>query len=76
MNKYRDISSDDYNEKHVGEKLWPEIVDFLQSCGLDEIWSEKDIADWVKDHLNPEDIFDDDVLDQWAVDSGYVKGEN
>lgn len=77
MNKYPDVSSTDYHKKHVGERLWEELVDYVAtSCNIDEIWSEQEIADWVEDHLNPEDIFDNDVLGQWAADNGYVKGEN
>ena len=33
--------------------------------------------DWIKDNLNPEEVFDDDVLEKWAedwaLDNNYEK---
>lgn len=29
--------------------------------------------EWIKGHLNPEDVFDQCALDAWAVENGYVK---
>lgn len=31
--------------------------------------------DWISSNLAPEDVFSEDDLDTWAVDSGYVKSE-
>jgi hypothetical protein len=30
--------------------------------------------DWIKNNLNPEDVFDEDQLKAWAVDYGYDEG--
>ena len=29
------------------------------------------IAEWVKDNLAPEDVFDTDLLEDWAFDNGF-----
>jgi hypothetical protein len=28
---------------------------------------------WIMDHMEPEDIFSIDVLQQWAENNGYIK---
>ncbi len=33
------------------------------------------VVEYIRDNLRPEDVFDDDELSEWAVDSGYVKPE-
>ena len=37
-------------------------------------WLGKAI-DWIKINMNPEDVFDKDTLNDWAVDNGWVPDE-
>jgi hypothetical protein len=30
-------------------------------------------VEWIRDHMHPEDIFDEDELADWAKENGYVK---
>lgn len=32
-----------------------------------------DVIEWVKNNLNPEDVFSTTQLDKWAESEGYVK---
>lgn len=34
-----------------------------------------DIANWIGQHYNPEDVFDESELIQWALDNGFEKKE-
>lgn len=31
------------------------------------------VLEWVADNFEPDEVFDDDKLVQWAEDSGYIK---
>ena len=31
--------------------------------------------DWIKSNLTPDDVFDDDVLKEWAIDNGFKEDE-
>lgn len=31
-----------------------------------------DSVAWIRDHLSPEDVFNDAELEAWALDNGYV----
>lgn len=33
------------------------------------------IVDWISNHMNPEDVFDDRELDDWAARNNYVVEE-
>jgi hypothetical protein len=33
------------------------------------------VVEYIRDNLRPEDIFEDDELEEWAKDSGFVKPE-
>ena len=35
-----------------------------------------DFIDWIAKHLDPEDVFTEERLSEWAVDNGYVKAKN
>jgi hypothetical protein len=28
---------------------------------------------WIKDNLNPDDVFEDDKLEEWAKENGFVE---
>ena len=32
----------------------------------------EDVVSWIIDNLNPEDVFNDDDLDAWAIEKGYI----
>lgn len=32
--------------------------------------------EWIKQNLNPEDVFSTDQLDKWAESEGYIKGNS
>ena len=32
--------------------------------------------DWIRTNMEPDEIFEERVLDQWAEDNGFVKGGN
>ena len=34
-----------------------------------------EIIEWVKNNLTPEEIYDKDVLEEWALDNGFVEEE-
>ncbi len=45
---------------------------------MDSIFSSnllEDVIDWIKDNLNPEDVFEENVLSVWAEDNGYILEE-
>ena len=31
--------------------------------------------DYIQDNLDPEDVFEDDALETWALNNGFIKGE-
>lgn len=33
----------------------------------------QDAIDWIITNLNPEDVFDEKVLKEWARDNGFIK---
>lgn len=35
----------------------------------------EEAIEWISTNLSPEDVFLEDELDTWAIDSGYVKRE-
>ena len=35
-------------------------------------WVLEDAIEWIRDNLYPEDVFDREQLDDWAIDSGYT----
>jgi hypothetical protein len=37
-------------------------------------WLLDEAIDWISSNMEPEDVFDNNQLDSWAEDSGYVKG--
>ena len=34
------------------------------------------VVNWIKDNLDPEDIFSTTQLDKWAESEGYIKPDN
>lgn len=34
-----------------------------------------DVIEWVQKNSNPEDVFDKEDLEQWALDNGFVEEE-
>lgn len=34
-----------------------------------------DTVDWIRDHLTPEDVYDQSVLEEWALNNGFIVGE-
>lgn len=32
--------------------------------------------DWIANNMEPEDVFDDEALSEWAMASGFVKEES
>ena len=35
----------------------------------------KDAIAWIRENMTPEDVFDNESLDTWANNNGYVKEE-
>lgn len=35
-----------------------------------------DGVEWIADNLSPEDVFSEDVLEKWALDSGFIYDED
>ena len=35
-----------------------------------------DAINWIQSNLQPEDVFDEEKLKDWAEDNGYVKSED
>ena len=33
------------------------------------------MIDWINDNLAPEDVFDEEILNDWALENGFVKAE-
>ena len=48
--------------------------DFAQSVmNVDHLLNET--VDWVRDNLTPEDVYDQSVLEEWALNNGFIAGE-
>lgn len=41
----------------------------MSTASLDEA------IDWIKTNMNPEQVFDDNDLENWAEKNGYIKGD-
>ena len=35
-----------------------------------------EVIEWISIHLNPEQVFEEETLSDWAESSGYVKGDS
>ena len=33
------------------------------------------ILEWIAEEFNPDDIFDNERLNEWAIENGYIKEE-
>ena len=53
------------------------MPDYVQERSFDAAIAPSGMLDtaveWMKYNLNPGDVFDDDDLEKWAEDNGYVK---
>lgn len=67
MGKDKNMKNTTSRQDRVFAELLKDNFDFYHDCG----W----VLDWVTDNFEPEDIFDLSVLDDWALDHGYVKEE-
>jgi hypothetical protein len=36
----------------------------------------EEIIEWVASNLNPEDVFDHDALEEWALDNGFEEQQS
>ena len=45
------------------------IEQFVREINLDTLF----ILDWVTDNFDPEDVFENDQLEDWALDNGFVR---
>ncbi|MDA1029692.1 MAG: hypothetical protein O3B41_11670 [Bacteroidetes bacterium] len=46
-------------------------IDFVQA--MTSVGMLEDAIAWIKDNLNPEDVFEKKQLDGWAEENGYVE---
>lgn len=46
---------------------------FIKSVIGDDLLDK--VVEYIKDNLHPEDVFDEDELNSWAEDNGFVKPE-
>lgn len=44
---------------------------FMDSLNLHSLAS--DAVDWVADNLEPDEVYDDNALQEWAENNGYIK---
>lgn len=45
------------------------IKDVIPECLLE------DTVFWIKSNMKPEDVFDKDELEEWAIENDFVEGE-
>lgn len=49
-----------------------DIDDLVETIlGRDASW----VIQWASEEFSPEEIFDNDILDEWATSHGYTKNE-
>ena len=44
---------------------------FISSVISNDLLQES--IDWIKENLCPEDVFDEQILNEWAEENGFVK---
>lgn len=49
------------------------IREVRSSCNIDEVFSDHEIIEYVKEQFNPEQVFEISALETWAKDNGYEK---
>jgi len=47
--------------------------EFIKMLGENISVDASYVLDWVADNFAPEEIFDEETLRQWALDSGFVE---
>ena len=53
--------------KSLQDSLTSAIFDYLDPVDI--------VVEWVQKHLNPDDVFDENQLAEWAEENGFVKEE-
>jgi broad-specificity NMP kinase len=61
-----------YKLTKIAENILSDIQDLVN---LEELYSETEILLHVKENYNPEDVFSEAVLSDWAFENGYRKLE-
>ena len=52
---------------------YKENKQFLSSVINENLLDEA--INWIKSNMNPDDVFDEDQLEEWAKDNGFVESE-
>ena len=51
-------------------------ADFIDEIVVNGLKDVSWVLKWVKDNFLPEDVFDTDDLEAWALENGFVKEED
>jgi len=62
----------DLQTKHP--KIMQNLKDFVvMNFEIKELFTDEQIKEQIKENFQPDDLYDDDELQDWAYSSGYVR---
>ena len=62
----------DLQTKHP--KIMQNLKDFIvMNFKIKELFTDEQIKEQIKENFQPDDLYDDDELQDWAYSSGYVQ---
>jgi len=68
-----DIDSYDVNRIDIEVKD-DIIIDYVAGeYVIDRVYDSEEIKQFVRDTYDPEDVFDEDELENWAINNGFIK---
>jgi hypothetical protein len=60
------------DEKAFGEAFFTDVLDWVAGrIDPDEVFTKEYLVNWIQENWGAEDIFDCDVLHDWAISNGY-----